>query len=86
MSTLITQVAALAALLVLVTQLLGNAPLERTLVLAAGAGLAVYGALVVGTIVTQRVLASAAAAPPPEPKPTTPTPPEPPDAEARPSP
>jgi hypothetical protein len=63
MNSIILQVATLAGLLVLLQLLWGEASVERTLLVASASGLAVYGALLVGITVVQRVLAEV---PPPE--------------------
>lgn len=57
MHQLIVQLAALVGLLVLLPRLWGTQPIEHTLVVSAASALAVYGALVVGAAVVQRVVA-----------------------------
>ena len=58
MHPLLIQLSALSAVLVLLPQLWGAAPLERTLGMATVTGLAVYGVLLVGQLVLRWVLLS----------------------------
>ncbi|MEP0548566.1 MAG: hypothetical protein ABJF88_16645 [Rhodothermales bacterium] len=84
MQSLTLQISGIAALLMLLNQLWGYAPLERSLVVTIGAGTVVYSVLLVGQAVVRYVI-TAAAAPdiatddaPAEPPPADASPPSPP--------
>jgi hypothetical protein len=81
MQSLTLQISGIAALLMLLNQLWGYAPLERSLVVTIGAGTAVYSVLLVGQAVARYVITAAAAAPESgEPDAADPTVPSPADA------
>ena len=61
MQSLTLQISGIAALLMLLNQLWGYAPLERSLVVTIGAGTAVYSVLLVGQAIVRYVLTAAAA-------------------------
>jgi len=81
MQSLTFQISGIAALLTLLNQLWGYAPLERSLVITIAAGTVVYSVLLVGQAVVRHVLAAAAEseeeptdeAPPAESSPSTPS-------------
>lgn len=60
MQSLTLQISGIAALLMLLNQLWGYAPLERSLVVTIGVGTAVYSVLLVGQAVVRHVVAAAA--------------------------
>lgn len=78
MQSLTLQISSIAALLMLLNQLWGYAPLERSLVVTIGAGTAVYSVLLVGQAIARYVITAAGASD--ESAPADPTAPSPADA------
>jgi hypothetical protein len=68
MRALFTQFSGLIGLLTFLSQLMGQAPLEKTILMGVGTGLFVYMVLLIGDLVIQRILEQLHQVAPPEPE------------------